>query len=137
MQVRVLFRRVDAMDVNIDSWGHDAKSVNASLFFGLTQSDVREIRIAIGVPTRLKPPSQLGMEKHETCHATGINNKGRPGEMARSTGSYRNVLVLVDQVQNSLAVLVKALANGGLQKLPGQAAIVARFEGDRIRGESK
>jgi hypothetical protein len=37
---------------------------------------MRQIRIAVGVPARLKPTLQLGMEEHETRHATGINNKG-------------------------------------------------------------
>ena len=57
--------------------------------------------------------------------------------MTRSTCSYRYVFVLVNQAQNSLAVVVETLANGRLNKPLSQAAINARLAGDGMSSDGK
>ena len=61
--MRILFRRVHEMDVDVDSWDHDAEPADTSLFFSLTQGDMCQVSVAVCVATRLKPTLQLGMEE--------------------------------------------------------------------------
>jgi hypothetical protein len=52
--------------------------------------------------------------------------------MTRPTGSYREVTVLIDQVQNLMAVKVETHPDGILQKLSSHASIITGDQRDGI-----
>ena len=53
VQVGVLLRRVDPMDVHIDRRRDDAQPFDAGFLGGLAKGDVGQVGVAVGVSTRL------------------------------------------------------------------------------------
>ena len=57
--------------------------------------------------------------------------------MTRPTGSHRYVSMLVDQVQNLLAVKIEARTDGILQKLSSHTSIITGYQRDGICSKGK
>lgn len=128
VQVGVFLRRIDSMDIDIDCRHHHLQTGNTRFFFGLAQRNMRQIRVTVGVAARLEPSLQLGVEQHEACTPTWVDNERRTREVPWSARANRDVFVIIDEGENSAAVLVETLPLSLGKEPTSRRAILARFE---------
>ena len=82
MQVRILSRGIDPVDVEIDGHGPDLQTLDAGFLGGFSEGDTGKVGIAVGVSAGLDPDLQLGVEQHECAFEVGVDHERGAGEMA-------------------------------------------------------
>ena len=82
MQVGVLSRRIDLVDVEIDRRRPHAQPGDAGLLRRLPQRHRREVGVSVGVTARLDPDLQLRVEEDQGC----VPQPHRPRGRSRSGG---------------------------------------------------
>ena len=82
VQVRILSRGIDPVDVEIDGHGPDLQTLDTGFLGGFSEGDTGKVGIAVGVSAGLDPDLQLGVEQHECAFEVGVDHERGAGEMA-------------------------------------------------------
>lgn len=101
MQVGVLRRWIDTVDVDIDGGDNHPEALDSGFFGGFTPRHVSKIHVAVGMTAGLQPSLQFRVEQQQHRPRIDLNHKRRAGEVTGATRPHRYVLMILDEVENA------------------------------------
>ncbi len=128
MQMRIFGRWVHLVNVDVDGGTDDPQPLDAGFLGRFFQGDRGKVRVAVGVPARLQPLLQLGVEQQQARIARRVDHERAAGQMARSTRANGNVVVRINEFEDARSVLVESGAVRGAKESPSHVPVLARQE---------
>jgi len=119
--------------VEVDRRRDDRQSRDARLLLRLPQGDVGQLTVTVGVPARLEPALDLGVEQEQDVPRGRVDDEGRAREVALGTGPQERIGVAVDEGEDLGArrLVIRAARPRTGDRGARDREVIARTEGAR------